>query len=384
MESQKSLFDLPDDVHYLNCSYMSPSLKRVVDAGIQAVKKKSRPYEIKVNDFFEPGENLRSLYAGLINCDPLQVFLIPSVSYGISSIANNLDIPENSKLIITGEQFPSNAYTWFTVAESSGSEVQMIGPPTSIDGRGRNWNQEILEAIDERTSVVAIPQCHWADGTLFDLMAIREKTTAFGAAMVIDGTQSVGAYPFDIQEIKPDALICGGYKWLLGPYSLGLAYFDSKYNQGVPLEENWINRKGSENFSGLVDYREEYQPGALRYEVGEHSNFALIPMLHTSIEQILAWSTVEIQAYCKSITHEGIAKLRMNGFWIEDEASRGSHLFGIQLPPEVDFNLLRRSLEENKIFVSIRGTFVRVSPHVYNSKSSFDLLVDTLIHEASN
>ena len=67
--------------------------------------------------------------------------------------------------------------------------------------------------------VVAIGHVHWSDGTLFDLKKIRERLDEVGGLLIIDGTQSVGALPFSVKEFKPDALICGGYKWLLGPYS---------------------------------------------------------------------------------------------------------------------------------------------------------------------
>ena len=52
-------------------------------------------------------------------------------------------------------------------------------------------------------------------------------------ALVVDGTQSVGALPFDVGQIQPDALICATYKWLLGPYSLGLSYFGPRFDEGV-------------------------------------------------------------------------------------------------------------------------------------------------------
>ena len=103
---------------------------------------------------------------------------------------------------------------------------------------------------------------HWADGTLFDLKAIRQRTRDVGALLIIDGTQSIGALPFDIQEIQPDALICAGYKWLMGPYSLGLAYLGEFFDEGIPIEENWKNRHNSHHFARLVNYEDKYQPHA--------------------------------------------------------------------------------------------------------------------------
>ena len=127
--------------------------------------------------------------------------------------------------------------------------------------------------------MVALPHVHWTDGVRLDLEAIGRRAREVGAALVVDGTQSVGAMPFNVTSIQPDAVICAAYKWLTGPYSIGLAYYGQRYDDGVPSEETWIGRLGSEDFRRLVDYEDAYRPGAARYDVGECSNFVLIPML---------------------------------------------------------------------------------------------------------
>ena len=380
LNCQKTQFQLSEDTTYLNCAYMGPMLRMVAELGKKAIEKKLDPTLIQVKDFFQPTEELRSEFAALINCsEPERVVLIPSVSYGIANAANNLSIPEDSKIILAGEQFPSNAYPWYRVAKTRNAEIIIINGPDNTENRGKSWNQHILDAIDDSTSAVAISICHWADGTLFDMLAIRNKTKDHKAALIIDGTQSIGAMPFDWEEIRPDALICAGYKWLLGPYSLGLACYGNLFDDGVPIEENWINRKGSENFAGLVDYEMEYQPGALRYEVGEHSNFFLVPMLLASMRKIREWGPGNIQEYCRSIGNPAIRKLRESGFWIEDEGFRGSHLFGIRIPKNIDVDRVKERLSEENIFVSFRGSSIRVSPFLYNTEEDLNKLANCLI-----
>ena len=149
--------------------------------------------------------------------------------------------------------------------------------------------------------MVAIGHIHWADGTKFDLKKIRERTKEVGAILVVDGTQSIGALPFDIAEFQPDAVVASGYKWLMGPYSTGMAYYGEYFRDGKPIENNWVNRLNSSDFANLVNYQDEYQPGAIRYEVGESANFILTPMLTEAIRQVNAWGPKNIQAYCKSI-----------------------------------------------------------------------------------
>jgi selenocysteine lyase/cysteine desulfurase len=236
------------------------------------------------------------------------------------------------------------------------------------------WNERILEAIDKTTCVVALGHVHWADGTRFDLEKIRIRTREVGALMIIDGTQSVGAMPFDVQKIQPDALVCSGYKWLMGPYSIGLAYYSEYFDAGIPVEENWINRKDSEDFTALVNYQADYQPGALRYEVGEHSNFILVPMLLAALKQINQWGPENIQDYCERISEPTIESLLQMGFWIENTAHRGHHLFGVRFPKGVSIDNVKQALKKKKISVSFRGDSMRISPNVYNSKEDFDNL----------
>ena len=75
----------------------------------------------------------------------------------------------------------------------------------------------MCEAITTDTAAVMVPTVHWYDGITFDLPRVAEAARAAGAALIVDGTQSVGALPFDCAIVQPDALVCAGYKWLLGP-----------------------------------------------------------------------------------------------------------------------------------------------------------------------
>ena len=154
--------------------------------------------------------------------------------------------------------------------------------------------------------------------------------------------------------------------------------FAESFLNGKPLEENWINRLNSEDFSGLVKYEVRYQPGALRFDVGEHSNFIHVPMLIKAINQLNKWKVENVQEYCYELTKEPIEKLREKGFWIEDENFRGSHLFGIRLPQTMDIEKVKSALLKNKVYVSYRGGAIRVSPNVYNDEADMAKLVKVL------
>lgn len=369
MADLRSRFRLLQGETFLNCAYMSPLADPVAAAGVAAVARKQEPYRIATSEFFEGPELLRKEFAQLCAIsDPASVSIIPSVSYGMATVAKNFRPRAGSSIIVAGGQFPSNVYSWMEVAGSTGARVVTIEPPEELIDRGKRWNERILEAISPETAMVAIGHVHWADGTRFDLEAIRKRTREAGALLIVDGTQSVGAMPFDVKHIQPDALICAGYKWLMGPYSIGLAYYADPFAAGMPLEQNWINRHESENFAGLTDYQERYQSGMRRYDMGEKSNFILVPMMLEALRMVNEITPDEVQRHDAAITKTALMSLREKGWWVEDAGHRGAHLFGL-LPPRGQMAAAwRERLSTERIHVSFRGEFIRVSPHVYNTE----------------
>ena len=234
----------------------------------------------------------------------------------------------------------------------------------------------MLAELDERTAVVALPNAHWTDGGLVDLARIGERAREVGAALVVDGSQSVGAYPFDVQAIQPDFLISAAYKWLLGPYSLGFLYAAPHRREGRPLEWNWITRADSEDFAGLVNYRDEFQPGARRYDMGERSNFALLPVAKAALEQLLEWGVEEIAATLRTMTDEIASRATALGLSCRASGTTCQ-------PPDrpAREKAPRRSAHttgESQVYVSVRGDSIRVSPHLYNTPADIERLFTTL------
>jgi selenocysteine lyase/cysteine desulfurase len=378
LECQKDAFSLPADLHYLNCAYMSPLPRSVEEAGVRGILRKRNPALLEPDDFFRESQEIRTLFSALINApDPNSIAILPSVSYGIGVAARNTSLEAGQNVVLLHEQFPGNVYGWRRLAWESGAEIRMIRP---LEGptRGRSWNERILEAIDARTGVVALAPVHWTDGTVFDLLAISARAREVGAALVLDGTQSVGALPLDVHVLQPDALIVASYKWLLGPYSIGVGYFGPRYLDGHPLEETWIAREGSEDFRGLVDYRDGYQPGAIRFDVGERSNFILAPMLVAALRLLGEWGPERIQSYARSLSHGLLEDVQELGYAVEEEAYRVGHIFGIRMPPGVELSALKTALDEERVSASLRGSALRVSPHLYNDEEDTGALLRAL------
>ncbi|HEX2206665.1 MAG TPA: aminotransferase class V-fold PLP-dependent enzyme, partial [Longimicrobium sp.] len=379
LTSQRHLFSLPEGEHYLNCAYLSPLARPVEEAGIAALLRRRDPTSVRAADFFTDAGRVRELFARLVNApDPSRVALIPAVSYGTATVARNLRLRAEQNVVVAHAQFPSNVYPWRSLCADTGAEMRAVAPPQGSARRGEKWNARLLQAIDRHTALVALGNVHWTDGTRFDLEGIGKRAREVGAVLVIDATQSVGAMPFDLQRIQPDAVICATYKTMMGPYGLGVAWLGPRFDDARPLEETWLGRLGSENFAGLVDYENAYQPGAARFDMGGRASFVYVGMLIAALEMLLGWGPENVQAYCRALMHDAVAEARALGYVVEDEAWRGWHMFGLRLPERVDAARLQALLRERRVSVSLRGDAVRVAPSVYNEPADVDALLDAL------
>lgn len=370
--SQRESFEIPRDITYLNCAYMGPLSHRVADAIRTGSDRKLQPWTIGVDDFFGVVEDARELFAQLIGGDADGVALTPSVSYGIALAAQLLEPRAKGRIVTLADEFPSNVYAWRDLAVRTGADLVTVPRPTDGD-----WTAALLHNIDERTSIVATPQCHWTDGGLVDLIRISDSARRVGAALVVDGIQSIGAMPMMVNAIEPDFVACASYKWLLGPYSAGFVWCAPQHRDGRPLEFNWKNRARSDDFQNLVSYRDDYRAGARRYDVGEVSNFALMPGVVAALRQTLDWGVDAVAARIRGLTARVAVEAEALGLSVAPEDRRAGHLIGVRLhgsTPEA----VARAMADADVFVSVRGDAMRVAPHVYNDDDDIARLFEVL------
>lgn len=375
MLSLKTDFNIPSDTIYLNASYMGPSPKSVTEVGRLHMKAKEQPWELASNYFFDDSERLRSLFANLIGADANNIALIPAVSYGEETAALNLPIHEHQNIIIPEGDFPSNYYPWCELSRRVGCEIRQAKRPWDY-----NWTTAILAQISENTAVVCVPQCDWSDGTRFDLVQIGEACRKVGAALVVDISQSFGAVPFPLDDIKPDFVFCVGYKWLLGPYGVSYMYVADQHLSGRPLENNWVNRKGSSDFSKLTDYQDDYLPGARRFDSGQHSQFVLNPVACEALEYITKTGLRNIYEHCRLMNRRLDTGLTNLGLSVAPEALRVGHMMGARPPTGINAKRLREALQKESVYVSVRNNSLRISPHLYNTNEDIEVFLNRVKH----
>ncbi len=371
--NQRHLFDIPAEVAYLNCATMGPMPIAALEAGRAGLARKAQPWGITSDDFFKDTASLRPKLAQLINARGEQIAFVPSASYALATAAQNITLKAGQDILIMADQFPSNVYVWRDLAARTGAKLQTVAAP---DGK-MSLSDAMLEAIGPQTGLVACAQVRWTDGTRLDLEAISDKCRSVGAALVLDLTQSCGAMAFDATRIQPDFMVAAGYKWMLGPYSAGFMYVGEQHLGGQPLEHNWITRAGSTDFTQLINYTDELGAGAERFDMGERSNFALLPALEAAVDLLLDWTVERVEQTLGAHNRQLAARLAEIGMPCPDNADRGPHYLGASLPASAPADLTER-LKADNIHVSRRGNTLRITPHLYNTTDDTARLIEAL------
>lgn len=369
---QRERFAIPRGVHYLNCAYMAPSSREVLQAMEAAVGLKAQPWHFTPADFFSICEEFRSKAGQLAGVAADNIAIVPSVSYALATAARNLPVEAGQKIVTLADQFPSNVYVWRDLATRKNAIVQAV--ERSAQGC---WTEPVLEAIGPDTAIVSVPQCHWADGRIVDLVRVGERCRQVGAALVLDLTQSLGAMPIDFARVKPDFAVAACYKWLMGPYGIAVLYLDPKHHGGEPIEHNWINRAGSEDFARLVDYRDDFLPGARRFDMGEKSNPPLLAGAGAGMDFLMEFGVEAIADTLARHTQALAEKAARFGMTSVPVGVRAPHFLSLGFADEMPEGLTER-LGRKNVHVSLRGSSLRVTPHLYNDEADHAALIEAI------
>ncbi len=375
---QRDRFAIPPEIAYFNTATMAPHLHVVRAAGEAALDRRGRPWTLTADDWFADVERLRGLFAGLVGGDANGVALVPATSYGLAVAARNVGLQRGHRVLVLAEEYPSGIYTWRTATAAVGAEIVTVEREP-----GQSWTDAVLAVLDERVHVVSVPNVHWTDGALVDLAAVADRSHEIGARLVIDASQSVGAMPLDVRALRADFVTTVGYKWLLGPVGVSYLYVADEHRDGVPLEENWIARAGSEDLARLVEYRDEYQPGARRYDVGQRTHFELLPMAIAALEQLRDWRVDRIAEALAGVTGRIAGQASRLGLDPLPADRRGPHLLGLRVPAPLRSGIVARLAADN-CFAALRGETLRLAPHLHVTDADVDRLVAALADAISH
>ncbi len=369
LDNQKHLFDIPDSVTYLACASQTPLLRATVAAGESGVLRKAHPWEPHRDEAAREATEVRTLFAGLIGATANDIAIVPATSYGIAVAAANLAIAPNREILVLEEQFPSNYYAWHRLAAENDAKLIAVERPTDA-----NWTTAVLDRIRPETDIVAVPPCHWTDGSRLDLEAIGTKCRSIGAALVVDGTQLVGAAPFDVAAVQPDFMVCSAYKWLLCPYTLAFLYVAPHRQNGRPIEFHAGARRDDHEPGGHnTGYPLQFVDNARRYDMGERNNPINLPMAVTALNQLHTWNPTHIAATMARLTDQIAESAVERGYSVPPKAHRIAHFIGFRGPTPPPPDLADRCAADG-VHLNLRSDAIRISPYLFTDEMDIDRL----------
>ena len=173
----------------------------------------------------EDGEICRQLFAELIGVEPHNVALLPAVSVAAGVIAMSLPVEPGDNVVIYEQDFNSTVLPWLAL-QNRGVEIRL----RPLEG--------LVDAVDERTGLIALSAVQSADGAVADLGNLQRT----GVRLFVDATQAAGAIQLDLTGA--DYVAAHGYKWLLCPRGLSFLYVDpDRLDEIVPWLAGWKARR---------------------------------------------------------------------------------------------------------------------------------------------
>jgi selenocysteine lyase/cysteine desulfurase len=374
LPSQRALFDMPRDVCYMNAAGWGPMPLATQEAGRAAMNRKGQPWKLAPDLASQQNERARSAAAALISAESGDITLISSVGYGVASAAKIVDIAKGSRVIVLDNDHTSPVLEWTVRAPAGHFTIDTVKQPADGD-----WTSAVLEAIERKgaapLAMVSISSVHWSDGGAVDLGRVASAAKKAGSMLLVDATHDAGVRPIDVKTLDPDFLIFPTYKWLLGPYGRAFMYVAKRRQNGVPLEQASIGRKGV-SAEDTVYFRDlSYKDDARRYDMGERDHFVTMEMASIGMEMMAKWgngAVVERMSMLTDRLAEGLGNLDVR---LLDKKVRAPNVLCVTFPKGMAPDLPNKLAAEG-VHAAPRLGRLRISPHVYNDEQDVDRFVE--------
>ena len=308
--------------------------------------------------FFDDADDLRTLLAELIRCRPDDIAFAPNACTALSLFLGGIGWRPGDKILTLADEFP-NQYYYASWLKNRG--VELVESAT-------------IDTLPANTRAIILSTVNYTTGYRPDLARISRLAHDTGAFLYIDGTQSLGALRFDVQEIKPDLFAVDGYKWLLCPNGATFFYISPALRAAIPPAViGWRSDRGWRSVDDLHHGAPQLPEGAERYE-GGMLNFPSLYAMHESVRMLFEIGPEAIESRVLSLAAQTADILRAGGATIQHE---NTNVIAARWPGR-DVSVLAKDLAAKRIVVAARHGNLRVSPHFYNDESDLRALRDAI------
>lgn len=309
-------------------------------------------------------DRLNRAAGALFNVGPDDIAVASSETVLMSSLAWAVMPPAGSNIVCTRVSHPSTIYPWLRVAQHTGAEIRWAEPDDLyIDP------ETLVRLIDEQTSVVCLSHAEYSTGQIYDLGFFANLAHENEAILVVDATQAAGQVPIDALGDGIDAVATSTYKWLCGPFGTGFMYVSPGLQTLNPGIIGWRSHKDMWDFHAdrceMPDNAKRYEFGTMAYGTALGASESVGFLNNLSIDSIVRHNRV--------IADRLLDGLRELGADILSPANREerSAIVAARFRGQ-DSAVIARELKNKNVVASLRGDFLRFSPHFYNGSADID------------
>ena len=357
----RELFPIAKRLAVFNHAGVSPLNTRAV-AAMNAFNEQCLMFSL--NEFRDETtttlNDLRQRFATLVNARSIdEIVLMPNTAAGINTAALSLPLRPGDNVLVLDGDYPANIYPWMNLSHR--------GVLTKfVPARNGGLDLDVLVSrIDSHTRVIAMSTVVFATGFRNDLVAVGQICKERGIFFVVDGIQSLGALPFDVQAANVDFLAAGSQKWLLGPIGGGFMYVRREIlDQLVPGA--YVGAASTVDPWNFLDYNFTPLPTAERFNLGSQNMLGMYGV-RASLEMIQEAGIEHVAERVLMLAGVAIGDLQERGF-ILLASTAPEHRSGIVIPEVADPVAACAKLEAAGIICIPRGKGVRIAPHFYNTE----------------
>jgi selenocysteine lyase/cysteine desulfurase len=359
----RRLFPVTEKLAYLNSAAAGPVSRKSAEAAAGYYEKMMNDGDVHWNRWLADREAIRKSIARFINAEPEEIAFTTNTSSGMNVIVDALE--DRGEVLSSDLEFPVTTLPWM----HRRMPVHLL---PSIDGELRI--DDITGAMTHDTGVIALSHVQFSNGFRIDPKEVGDIKGSH--ALVINASQSAGAFEIDVRRMKIDALCATGHKWMLAGYGSGFVYLSRELlEQSLPRSIGWLSVE--QPFEMRNDEFRPRHDAAARVELG-CPHFAGIFSLGASIDLMTEHGIANIQARVLELNGLLALRLSANGWKVlspirNDNVRSGETLVEVEKPGEVVRHLFRRGL-----VVTEKPQGLRVATHFFNNEEDLDRLIAAL------
>ena len=183
----------------------------------------------------------RCRIAKLVNASRADHVIFTANSTEALNIALHGLIKPGDRVVSTDAEHNSVLRPLYRLREERGIELSFA--PAEQSGLVRT--EDILALIVPGVSLVVTTHASNLTGNMLDIERIGEAAHKAGALYVVDASQTMGAYPIDMEKMHIDVLCFTGHKSLMGPQGTGGLVI----REGVEIRPFKVGGTGVKTFS---------------------------------------------------------------------------------------------------------------------------------------